>query len=105
MLGFHWSLGVDASGVPAIELLIPLAGRRSLRLFVTRRVEGRAFWLRQGPVTLHYGLDPEVGDPFADPDLRRFLLALGSRFRAGMSRFDDAGADGLLVDCGLPRQA
>jgi hypothetical protein len=101
MLAFRWSLGVDGEGVPAVELLIPLAGRRSLRLFLTRRVAHRPFWLRQGPVTLHYGLDAEGGDPFGDPDLRRFLLALGARFRAGMSRFDDAAAEALLSEAGL----
>ncbi len=81
--------------------MIPLAGHRSLLLYVFRPHPLRPHWLRGGPVALHYGLDGAGHDPFADPDLRRFLLAIGARFRALSRRRADAAAELLLRECGF----
>lgn len=82
-------------------MLVPLAGRRSLRIKLFRHEPGLPYWLRHGDVALHYCLDGAGHDPFSDPDLRRFLLALGARFRAGVRARDAAWIDARLREAGL----
>ncbi len=80
-LTFSWRIAAAPGGMPAVEVTIPLAAGLELCLLLYRTVPGQAFWLRVGEVSLGYCLDAAGGDPFADPDLRRFLLALAARFK------------------------
>lgn len=100
-LYFRWLPAANAAGFRVLELDVPLAGARSLRLHLYRSAEDRSFWLRQGPASLHYCLDASGQDPFQDADLRRFLLALGARFRANLRTLSPGTISALLGNAGL----
>jgi hypothetical protein len=102
LLSIRWTDGVGVAGQPVADLFVPLAGHRGLRLHLYRHADGLPFWLRRGPVALHYCLDSEGRDPFQDPDLRRFLLALGNRFRTAMRQREDSWIAQQMEAAGLP---
>lgn len=94
--------GIGLTGQPVLDVLIPLAGRRSLRIHLYRYEPGLPFWLRHETVAMHYCLDTSGRDPFQDADLRRFLLALGAQFRAGLRLRDPEWIEARLREVGLP---